>query len=101
MAALAIQVAANGHQTGNCPRSLEAGRAELAHPVAAIDDAWPVAGKQSRRFDQEFLWDPGEFRGPLRRVGGHVLLQGVEPGGVLLDKLPVVQTFFNQHREPA
>ena len=66
VATLAIQIAANGHQTGNCPRGLEARRAELAHPVATIDDAGPVAGKQPRRFDQEFLWDPGEFRGPLR-----------------------------------
>ena len=101
VAALPIQIAANGHQTGNCPRSLEARRAELAHSVATIDNAWPVAGKQPGSFDQEFLWDPGEFGGPLRRIGGHVLLQGVEPGGVLLDKLPVVQTFFNQNREPA
>ena len=101
VAALAIQVAANGHQTGNRPRRLEARRAELAHPVATIDNARPVAGKLPGDFDQKFLRDPGEFSGSLWRVGSHVLLQGLESGGVLLDKLPVVQPFFNQHRKPA
>ena len=55
VAALTVQIAANGDQTGNCPRSLEARWAKLAHSVTAIDNAWPVAGKQPRGFDQEFL----------------------------------------------